>query len=84
MDIEGAEVPVLSQMLEHEIGFDFIAADIDYLSLISFRDIRRRITAIALVSKLLQKMKGEGYALVKNEHYNFFWIHEKLPQAESN
>jgi FkbM family methyltransferase len=84
MDIEGAEVPVLSQMLEHEIGFDFVAAEIDYLSLISFRDIRRRIIAIALVSKLLQKMKGEGYALVKYEHYNFFWIHEKLPQAGSD
>jgi FkbM family methyltransferase len=84
MDIEGAEVHVLSQMLEHGIAFDFVAAEIDYLSLIPFRDIRRRITAVALVSKLLKKMKSEGYALVKYEHYNFFWIDGKLPLAGSN
>ena len=74
MDIEGAEVPVLNELLQQNIRFDFIAAEIDYLSVIPFIRFDQRIPAIILVSKLLRRMKKQGYLLIKCEQYNFFWI----------
>jgi hypothetical protein len=74
MDIEGAEVPVLNELLQQNIRFDFIAAEIDYLSVIPFIRFDQRIPAIVLVSKLLKRMKKQGYSLIKCEQYNFFWI----------
>lgn len=73
MDIEGAEVAILSDLIEQNLRFDFIAAEIDYLSVIPFKRFRQRFNAIVLVFGLLKDMKQAGYLLLKNEHYNFFW-----------
>jgi FkbM family methyltransferase len=74
MDIEGAEVPVLKGLLEQNIRFDFIAAEIDYLSVIPFIRFHQRLSAIVQVLILLKRMKKQGYSLIQYEYYNFFWI----------
>ena len=73
MDIEGAEVAILSDLMKQNLRFDFIAAEIDYLSVIPFRRFHERFNAMILVYGLLKETKQEGYALIKYEHYNFFW-----------
>ena len=84
MDIEGAEVAILSDLMEQDLRFDFIAAEIDYLSVIPFKRFRQRFNAIVLVCGLLKDMKQAGYLLIKCEHYNFFWAsNDRLSKASN-
>ncbi len=84
MDIEGAEVAILSDLMKQNLRFDFIASEIDYLSVIPFKRFRQRFNAMILVCRLLNDMKQAGYSLIKYEHYNFFWAaNDGLTKATS-
>jgi len=74
MDIEGGEIPVLKQILHSKIKFDYLAIEVDYLSLISFLSIKTRIRHFLTVWKLMVGLEEQGYSLCKTENFNFCWI----------
>lgn len=77
MDIEGAELEVLSEVAQINFQFEVLAAEMDFLSLIPFCDLKQRITMIVEARKLLGKLRECGYQLVFHEHFNFFWLPRK-------
>jgi len=74
MDIEGGEIPVLRQIIISEIKFDFLAVEIDFLSLIPFLSLNKRIRHFFIVWNLMLELEKKGYFLCKTENFNFFWI----------
>ncbi len=74
MDIEGSEVQVLSDVIEEDLKFDFMAIEMDYLSLLPILDIYGRAKRLMKVRSLFAKLRKSGYRLVLSEGYNFFWI----------
>ena len=74
MDIEGSELEVMKSLLTLQYRFDFIAIEIDFLSLIPFLKFSHRILMIKEARTLLRNFQAAGYQLVKNENFNFFWI----------
>ena len=74
MDIEGGEIPVLRQIIISEIKFDFLAVEIDFLSLIPFLSLYKRIRHFFIVWNLLRELEKKGYFLCKTENFNFCWI----------
>ena len=77
MDIEGAELDVLSDVVSNPYRFDMIAAEMDFLSLIGFKDLKSRISMVHRSRKLLCEIERNGYQLIYNEHFNFFWEFRK-------
>lgn len=73
MDIEGAELAILDKISKSDFQIDFLAAEIDTLSLISFLDLRKRIIRIIKFRSVLKQLNQLGYRLVHKENYNFFW-----------
>ena len=73
MDIEGAELAVLNTLSNLDIKFDFLAVEMDVLQLVSFFDIRKRINRIIESRIMLKKLELQGYLLVHQEEFNFFW-----------
>ena len=73
MDIEGAEVPILLNLDFTDFRFNFLAIEIDYISMIPFRNLRERMRKIMKVRKMLHKIKNSGFELVFTENFNFFW-----------
>ena len=71
---EGGEIPVLKQILHSKIKFDYLAIEVDYLSLISFLSIKTRIRHFLTVWKLMVGLEEQGYSLCKTENFNFCWI----------
>ena len=76
MDIEGGEIPVLEQLIESELKYDFLAVELDFLSLIPFLSIIKRVKHLLMVYKLMIKLENKGYFLCKTENFNFFWIYK--------
>ena len=74
MDIEGGEIPVLKQILHSKIKFDYLAIEVDYLSLIAFLSIKTIIRHFLTVWKLMVELEEQGYSLCKTENFNFCWI----------
>jgi FkbM family methyltransferase len=74
MDIEGSELEVMKSLTTFQHRFDFIAIEIDFLSLIPFMKFRHRIMMIKEARSLLGNFRSAGYQLVKTENFNFFWI----------
>ena len=74
MDIEGSEMEVMKSLATFQYRFDFIAVEIDFLSLIPFLKFRHRIMMIKEARSLLKNFQSAGYQLVKTENFNFFWI----------
>ena len=74
MDIEGSELEVMKSLSTFQHRFDFIAIEIDFLSLIPFLKFRHRIMMIKEARFLLRNFQSAGYQLVKTENFNFFWI----------
>lgn len=74
MDIEGGEIPVLKQILRSKIKFNYLAIEVDYLSLISFLSIKTRIRHFLTVWQLMAGLEKQGYSLCKTENFNFCWI----------
>jgi len=77
MDIEGGEIPVLKQIILLRIEFDFLAVEIDFLSLIPFLSFLKRIRHFLIVWKIMTGLEKQGYSLCKTDNFNFCWIFEK-------
>lgn len=73
MDVEGGEIPVLRQIVDLRIKFDYLAVEIDYLSLIPFLSLITRIKHFLTVWTLMTRMEEQGYSLCKTENFNFCW-----------
>ncbi len=73
MDIEGAERNIIPDLCELDYSFDYVAIEMDFLSLIPFLHFRTRLVRIVEARKLIGKMNSRGYKLIKIENFNFFW-----------
>ncbi len=75
LDIEGAEVQILSSYFCGEgKEFDFVAVELDSVSLIPFWKFGKRFAAILLARKFLKQLSKLGYELTMTDGYNFHWI----------
>jgi len=74
MDIEGAESRIIPSLCDLEYSFDYVAIEMDFLSLIPFLNLKTRFNRIKEARELLRKMDTRGYKLIKNENFNYFWI----------
>ena len=72
MDIEGAELPILSAIYSN-LEFDFIGVEMDCLILIPFLDIRDRIKKVFEVRRLISKLGSRRYKLIHLDNFNFFF-----------
>jgi hypothetical protein len=73
MDIEGAELAILKDTFSDVEEFDFIGIEMDFLSLIPFLALRKRIRGVREARKILRKFEEGQFALVHTENFNFFW-----------
>ena len=73
MDIEGAESKIIPSLCDLEYSFDYVAIEMDFLSLIPFLHFKTRLVRIVEARKLLRKMNSRGYKLIMNENFNYFW-----------
>ncbi len=74
MDIEGAEEQVLRFIHHQNLAPNVIAAELDFLSLIPFLSIRRRIVKVKNSFRIFKELEAQGYVLVKTDNFNFTWI----------
>lgn len=74
MDIEGAEEQILRTFHHQNLAPNVIAAELDFLSLIPFLSMRRRISKIKSALRIFNELETQGYVLVKTDNYNFTWI----------
>lgn len=74
MDIEGGEIPVLKQIIDEGIQFDYLAVELDFLSLIPFFSLKKRLQHISIVWRIMIGLEVMGYTLCKTENFNFCWI----------
>ncbi len=74
MDIEGSEVCVLQDFKSFSREIDFLATEFDFLSLIPFRSIKKRIELAKIARQILRIIHSEGFQLIKTENYNLFWV----------
>ena len=73
MDIEGAELKVIPQICNSQKVFGFVGIELDFLSLIPFLDLKKRISSVILARKFLKDLDSAGYKLVCTDNFNFFW-----------
>ncbi len=73
LDIEGGEIPIIRQIILLNIKFDFLAVEIDFLSLIPFVSLNKRIRHLFIVWNLMLGLEKMGYSLCKVENFNFCW-----------
>lgn len=76
MDIEGAESKIIQSLCDLEYAFDYLAIEMDCLSLIPFLHFKTRLNRIKEVRSLLINMNSRGYKLIKTENFNYFWSFE--------
>jgi FkbM family methyltransferase len=76
MDIEGAEVPILFDLDFRRFRIDYLASEIDYLSVIPFKSFLERFHKVLVVRRLLSRLEGLGFKLILTEKFNFFWVLE--------
>lgn len=74
MDIEGGEILAIPDLLSLSNRFDFIAIEMDFLSLIPFVALRRRLKAILVCRKIIRDFDQQGFTLSNTELFNFLWI----------
>lgn len=75
MDIEGGEQSLIPVICRKGLKFDYLAIEMDCLSLIPFFSFKKRFRQILNVRNLLDALSKSGFQLIKNENFNFFWIH---------
>jgi FkbM family methyltransferase len=74
MDIEGAELDILKTSMDYVNHFDFLAVEMDFLSLTPFLSIFTRLKRIQAARKILAELEGDSlWRLVRTENFNFFW-----------
>jgi FkbM family methyltransferase len=74
MDIEGAEGPILESLDFSSLPFTLIGVEMDFLSLISLKDLAMRIRMIKRARLIMMNLESTGYNFIQNENFNFFWI----------
>lgn len=75
LDIEGAEVQILSEYFSGaRRKIDFLAVELDSISLIPFWKFGNRFAAILLARKFMKQLSELGYVLTMTDGYNFHWI----------
>jgi FkbM family methyltransferase len=74
MDIEGAEAEMFDVISNFTPKFDQISIEMDFLSLIKFKQINRRLKETRRARKVLRIMQMRGYDLVNHENFNFTWL----------
>jgi FkbM family methyltransferase len=75
LDIEGAEIQILSDYFSDVRKiFDFVAIELDSVSLIPFWKFGERFAAIHLARKFMKQLSSLGYVLTLTEGYNFHWV----------
>jgi FkbM family methyltransferase len=74
MDIEGSEIQVLQDFLASDLEFEYLAVEMDCLSLVSVLDIRLRARRILESRKIFSGLRRKGYTMIHNEGFNFFWV----------
>ncbi len=75
LDIEGAEVQILSEYFSGvRRKIDFVAVELDSVSLIPFWKFGNRFAAILLARKFMKQLSELGYVLTMTDGYNFHWI----------
>jgi hypothetical protein len=74
MDIEGGEILAIPDLMSVSNRFDFIAIEMDFLSLIPFIALRRRLNAILVCRKIIRDFNQHGFTLCKTELFNFLWV----------
>ncbi|CAM8620195.1 Methyltransferase FkbM [Candidatus Planktophila versatilis] len=75
LDIEGAEIQILSDYLSGPgKKLDFLAVELDSVSLIPFWKFGERFAAIILARKFMKQLSELGYVLTLTDGYNFHWI----------
>jgi len=74
MDIEGAEIKVIPQICNSAQKFDFLGIELDFLSLIPFLKLKKRVVSVFLARKFLRDIDSAGYKLVHKDNFNFFWM----------
>jgi len=84
MDIEGAEEGVLDDFEYQNLEPSVIAAELDFLSLIPFLAIHRRIAKFRKAFRILRKLERQGFVLVKTDNFNFTWISRDVLNFCSN
>ena len=83
MDIEGAESKIIPSLYNLGYSFDYVAIEMDFLSLIPFVQVRKRAKTIREARFLLKKMNDRGYKLILRENFNYFWVY-KAYQSEQH
>ena len=78
MDIEGAELALFQESIDAFMGFDFLAVEMDFLSLIPFRQFKLRVRRIQYMRRILRELNRKGWELVHVENSNFFWQKQVL------
>jgi len=78
MDIEGAELALFQESIDAFEGYDFLGVELDFLSLIPFRELRLRVRRIRYMRRILHDLKHNGWNLVHVENSNFFGSVSKI------
>lgn len=76
MYIEGAESKIIPSLCDLKYSFNFVAIEMDFLSLIPFLQFKTRFRRVVEARELLSRMNTRGYKLIKNENFNYFWSFE--------
>ena len=76
MDIEGAESRIIPSLCNLKFSFDYVAIEMDFLSLIPFVQIRKRLRHMREARFLLATMQLRGYVLIMRENFNYFWVYK--------
>jgi len=74
MDVEGSEIELIPVLVDFRARFDLLAIEMDFLSLIPYLSVGRRMRMVLSARKLLHRLNGRGYKLVMNDNFNFIWI----------
>lgn len=74
MDIEGAELAILENSLNEVERYDFVAIEMDFLSLVPFLSITKRLNRIKRAKLILESFEDCSFQLVLIENFNFFWL----------
>jgi FkbM family methyltransferase len=77
MDIEGAELSILENSLPQVAKYDFVAIEMDFLSLVPFFEVKKRIVRTAQARVILAELEALGFDLIQVDNFNFFWSRQR-------
>jgi len=78
MDIEGAERYLFTEIELNYQNLDFIGIELDYIHLLPFTKIIKRMMLILETRRNIANLHAKGFMFIQNDDYNFFWLSENL------